>query len=70
VTDHDVITAMSDVAAINFIGLHKWGWQYRAEPGHALTEAEYKLQGKERYLRVECRDVYGHTAWTNPLYLD
>jgi hypothetical protein len=59
----------SEVAAINFIGLHKWGWQFRAAPGGSLTEAEYKLQGKEQYLRIECRDRYGRTAWTNPLFL-
>jgi hypothetical protein len=59
----------SAATTINFIGIHQWGWQYRAEPGHPLTEAEYKLKGKERYLRAECRDAHGNTAWTNPLFL-
>ena len=60
----------SDAVAINFIGIHQWGWQYRATPGQPLTEAEYKLKGKEQYLRVECHDAAGHTAWSNPLYFD
>jgi hypothetical protein len=60
----------SDAAVINFIGIHQWGWHYRANPGQPLTEAEYKLKGKEQYLRVECHNAAGHTAWSNPLFLE
>jgi hypothetical protein len=60
----------SEVAAINFIGHTQWGYQRRAEPGGSITEAEYPLKGRERYLRVECVDATGHAAWTNPLFLD
>ena len=31
---------------------------------------EYKLKGHEKYVRVKCSDIYGRTAWTNPIYLD
>lgn len=33
-----------------------------------LTRAEYKLKGNETYLRIECCDKYGKTAWTNAIY--
>jgi hypothetical protein len=59
----------SEVTAINIIGHTQWGYQRRAEPGKTITEAEYRLQGRERYLRAECLDAHGHVAWTNPLYL-
>lgn len=35
----------------------------------SLTHAEHRLKGHETYLRVECVDKYGRTAWTNPLFL-
>lgn len=59
----------SAASVINFIGHTQWGLQRRAAPGQTITEFEYKLTGKERYLRAECRDAAGHMAWTNPLYL-
>ena len=34
-----------------------------------LTEGRYTLKGGESYIRVECVDDGGHTAWTNPIYL-
>lgn len=36
---------------------------------NSLTRAEHRLKGHETYLRIECVDKYGRTAWTNPLYL-
>jgi hypothetical protein len=55
---------------INFIGHTQWGYQRRAGPGGAINEAEYRLKGRERYLRAECVDARGHAAWTNPIFLD
>ena len=35
-----------------------------------LTEVSYPLKGGESYVRVECVDVYGRTAWSNAIFLD
>ena len=35
----------------------------------AMTSREYRLKGDETYVRVQCTDKYGRTAWTNPLYV-
>ena len=35
-----------------------------------LTQVDYSLKGGERYVRVECTDVYGCTAWSNAIVLD
>jgi len=70
--DFDGTTLMvtcSPVSVINVIGHTQYGEQWRAEPGKALTEASYRVQGKEKYLRVECIDAQGRTAWSNPIYL-
>ncbi len=38
--------------------------------GALLEHAEFSLQGTETYLRFECVDAHGKTAWSNPLYPD
>lgn len=35
-----------------------------------LIHGEYVLKGHETYLRCECVDKFGHTAWTNPIFLN
>lgn len=35
-----------------------------------LTRAEFSLKGNESYIRVECMDQCGKTAWTNPIFLE
>ena len=34
-----------------------------------LTNARFKLKGGETYVRVECVDEKGRTAWSNPIFL-
>lgn len=36
--------------------------------GALLTEGHYQLSGKEQYVRIECVDRSGKTAWSNPIY--
>ncbi len=59
----------SEVAVINFISDSSRGKRVQAENGDLLTEAEFKCGGKERYVRVECVDVAGRLAWSNPFFL-
>ncbi|HBO62072.1 MAG TPA: histidinol-phosphatase [Olsenella sp.] len=35
-----------------------------------LKHAEFELRGGETYLRVECVDARGRTAWSNPAFAD
>ena len=41
-----------------------------AEEGKSLTEVSYSLKGGEKYIRIECIDQNGNTAWTNPYFFD
>lgn len=34
-----------------------------------IQKGAYTLRGHEDYIRVECTDKYGKTAWSNPIYL-
>lgn len=38
-------------------------------PGGKLIHAEYKFRGGEKYVRIECVDFSGKTAWTNPIFI-
>ena len=62
-----VITA--PCRTISFMANSCYGVSHHAEPGRSLTQAEYRLQGPETYLRVQCTDEAGRRAWTNPVYL-
>jgi hypothetical protein len=69
VEDGVVSVRCSPVVAINFIGHTQWGYQQRADPRQTITEAEYRLHPHAGYVRVECVDVNGHVAWTNPIFV-
>lgn len=44
------------------------GTAFFAKDGEELTELSYKLKGGEQYIRIECIDADGNTAWTNPYF--
>lgn len=60
----------SPVREIRFIAQATEGTTVPAPPGSLLEQAEYHLEGSEHYLRIECIDEAGRTAWTNPLWLE
>lgn len=73
VKNNRVYVVCSPVNHVNFVagnfigaGCTKWG----EENKDTITEAEFDLLGRERYIRIECVDRYGKKAWSNPLYFD
>ena len=40
------------------------------ELDETITKASFTLKGMETYIRVECIDCYGRTAWSNPIYFE
>jgi len=69
VEDGNASVRCSDVSTINFIGQTERGSQRRAEPGHTIDQASHRIVGDEIYLRAECLNAEGRTAWTNPFFL-
>ncbi len=62
----------SDVRRINFITGNHVGDGRTIMTDSVLkqvTGGEYALKGHEAYIRVECTDWLGRTAWSNPIYL-
>lgn len=56
-----VLTGCSGVEKINFIA--------GGVIGGSETILSHELKGNETYIRIECVDEKGRTAWTNPLWL-
>lgn len=52
---------------IHIISWPPRGKSFFAHNDNLMTECTYTLKGEERYIRIECIDVDGKTAWTNPL---
>lgn len=56
----------SPASKIRFITYEPLG---RTFEGSAMTEGNYVLSGREKYVRVEVCDENGRKAWTNPIFL-
>lgn len=59
----------SPVERIHFTTYERRGYSRSARGAGTVTAAEYELYGNERYLRIECVDERGRTAWTQPVFL-
>ncbi|WP_105615436.1 CehA/McbA family metallohydrolase [Vallitalea okinawensis] len=68
VIEGKVYIECSPVQSINFITYKKRS-QMEIAAGNTLTKATHQLDGSELYVRIECKDIYGKTAWTNPIFL-
>jgi hypothetical protein len=66
----EVFFECSPVQRISLVGD---GRQYQSavcETGtNGLLSFHKRLQGTERFIRVECADAWGRYAWTNPIFL-
>lgn len=66
----EVYVECSPVEKVYFLTYPGRGYSRRSPDGSPTTHATYKLSGNERYVRVECVDASGKTAWTNPIFFD
>lgn len=72
IKDEVVFISCSDVRKINFIVGGAVGdglTLYCQGLDETINYGEYKLNGTEKYIRIECVDKYGHFAWTNPYFI-
>ena len=65
-----IIIHCSNVHRIHFITQKRRGFSSFMHDGSAIQGAEYKLKGWETYVRIECIDNSGKTAWTNPIFFE
>ncbi|NLA58332.1 MAG: PHP domain-containing protein [Firmicutes bacterium] len=64
------IVQCSPVESIHFISYERRGRSYHAHVGREISSAVHTLHGDETFVRVECVDRYGRTAWSNPIFLE
>jgi hypothetical protein len=55
---------------ITFYAHGNRGRRVYAAPGELLDAATCTLRRDQVFLRVECRDAQGRTAWSNPLFVE
>lgn len=68
--NNEVYVFCSECREIHFVTYPVRGKSFFAKTDLPLTTATYTRKGNEKYIRVECIDYTGHTAWTNPIYFD
>ena len=69
VTGTRVWVRTSPVAHISFISDGSRGGHVFCEDGSPVTEGEHSVSGGDVFVRVECTDAAGRTAWSNPIFL-
>lgn len=69
IQDRTVYVECSPVREIHFVTYEERGRSFVCDQGSFITRASHSLTGKEKYVRVECTDANGKTAWTNPIFL-
>lgn len=70
IEDGRVVVECSPVHAIHFVVYERPGGSHTATDDGYVDHAAYKLRGDEVFVRVECVDKTGKTAWTNPIFIN
>lgn len=65
-----IIASVRGARTINFVADSYKGESFTAPAGKTIGGARYTIQGNERYVRLECIDAQGRTAWSNPIYFE
>lgn len=60
----------SPCSTITFYSSGPRGHRFEAPKGETLDTAVYPLNIEQVYMRVECRDASGGTAWSNPVFVE
>lgn len=60
----------SPVKFIKFITHPNNGRALYNKDASPITSGEFKIEGTEQYIRVECIDFEGNIAWSNPIFPD
>lgn len=68
ISGRNVSVTCTSVERISFMSNKFYGRTNRRQPkGKALTRAAWKVPKECSYVRIECIDRNGRTAWTNPI---
>lgn len=68
VGEDEISVSTSPSNTISFVSNAELGERHTAADDH-LEEAVYSLRGRESYVRIEASNKYGHTAWSNAIFI-
>lgn len=71
IRDNMAYVECSPVSRVNFMAgnyINAGGCVLSKSGGDDIARAEFELRGNEDYIRVECVDRFGKTAWSNPIF--
>ena len=68
IDDSKIYISFSPAMSVDFIG-SDWKGARISGDGKEIREAEYKIKGSEKYLRIEITDKNNKKGWVNPIYL-
>ena len=63
-----IYVSTSPVKSISFVAPNGRGERFSAVKSRLIEDAEYKIRGEEKYVRVQCIDEAGRMAWTNAIF--
>lgn len=73
IKDNTAFVECSPVSRVNFIAgnyINAGGTVLSETKSDDIEYAEFIMRGNESYVRIECIDNFGRTAWSNPIFLD
>lgn len=59
----------SPVRHITFISIDGRGERWTPIGCETITRAHHRIRNGERFVRIECEDLNGRWAWTNPIFI-
>ena len=68
IKDGKIPVRCSESKIINFIANAPKGRSFTAIGNELLKQAEYEINGSEKYTRIECHDTNGRIAWSNAFF--
>lgn len=69
IESNKIYVETSPVKYISFIGSKYRSRRIMSLRGGKITSAEYNIRGSEKYIRIQCIDLDGRMAWTNPIII-
>ncbi len=70
IKDKKVYIKCSPVVRIDLVSNPTMGNVLVAKEGLNFTEAEFKIDERSKYIRIQIEDSYKRKAWSNPFYFD
>lgn len=70
VKDGKLEVKCSEVKRIQFVAYPEHGRVVYSRNGALIRSGSYQIKGNETYIRVECVDASGNTAWSNPVFVE